>query len=413
MKNVNELAKEKEKNRKAIIILSLLLMASAIFSCLFFIIIYAVSSSKYFNLKHPNKIEEPPPDKIINNLFEKKIFLTCPQIGIVTDIKFGEFDQSPGKEIAIAGTKGALFIDKNGNVKNSVQFREKENNINIIDVEHDGVCEFMNRGSWKVPASLIDHNGNTLWSYENDGGVDDMASGDINGDGLDEFVIGFNGDRGICALDKNGKKIWETNDMCTGNVWHVEIADTNRDGKPEILHSNAGGFLTIRDMKGKTVIPAKIMFYYKFSQELKKKDHIYFGFFSLCRLAEDSEIQKILLAEKDRTNIIDFNGNILYKLNAPESKNPISSFGLPVRLLPPYNKCFAVISYNVTGIRVSPKKYSLLYIYNESNALIYQEILNEPCKAITAVSFDDSGSESLLVCGDGKIIKYDIKHLSK
>jgi outer membrane protein assembly factor BamB len=94
---------------------------------------------------------------------------------------------------------------------------------------------------------LCDHKGKQLWQSAKRSGVDDCAPGDVNGDGKLEFAVGYNGGGGVCLLDAQGKELWHKMD---GNVWHVEILDINQDGRPEIVHSNAGGELTVRNAAG-------------------------------------------------------------------------------------------------------------------------------------------------------------------
>ena len=49
---------------------------------------------------------------------------------------------------------------------------------------------------------------------------------------------------------------------------------------------------------------------------------------------------------------------------------------------------------------------SVLYVFDQNGALVYQEVLPESCGSILAVSFDDSGSEGLLIGGEQEVWQY-------
>jgi hypothetical protein len=74
-----------------------------------------------------------------------------------------------------------------------------------------------------------------------------VAYGDLDADGTMEFVVAWNGGGGVQLRNRAGEIIWKRRDA---NVWHVEIVDTDNDGKAEIVHSNASGHLVIRDQQG-------------------------------------------------------------------------------------------------------------------------------------------------------------------
>jgi len=90
-------------------------------------------------------------------------------------------------------------------------------------------------GGWQ-PGAFIDENGRLVWQPEIDSAMDDLTAGDLDGDGGLEFVVGYNGRGGVRCYDITGRPRWRKDD---GNVWHVEIVDTDGDGQAEIVHSNA------------------------------------------------------------------------------------------------------------------------------------------------------------------------------
>ncbi len=145
-------------------------------------------------------------------------------------------------EWVVAGKSRAAFVTDEGVVRAEVAFDHRLARAVPVDVEGDGTCEFMDRGGGWDPVSLLDAGGRTLWRYPKGGAgaaADAMAAGDLDGDGRLEFVVGRNGRGGLVALEDDGTQMWSRE---ASNVSSVEIADLDRDGVPEILHSQAVAF---------------------------------------------------------------------------------------------------------------------------------------------------------------------------
>ncbi len=65
-------------------------------------------------------------------------------------------------------------------------------------------------------------------------GVSGALSADINGDGIDDIIQAGKG--GVIVINgTNGKKLWNLTDYAIGDHAQGEIADLNKDGKPEIV----------------------------------------------------------------------------------------------------------------------------------------------------------------------------------
>jgi hypothetical protein len=351
--------------------------------------------------------ERPPklktPAVLIGSEFlSKSLFIEDARLGTVMDIVRGEIDPHPGLEIGIVGhlTKKekesmkvpysgvTFFLDTENQIVSSIFFAEKTEWIDIVDVEGDGICEFMNRGGTVTPASLINHRGKEVWAYGKRG-VNDMAMGDLDGDGVPEFVVGFNARGGVHLLNKDGKRKWKKPDS---NVWHVEVVDTDQNGLLEIIHSNARGLMTIRNRDGEII-------------RRVKPGSGYFSKFSLCRWPTLKDREYVLHWANNMVWIVDFAGETVTNFSLGKFANirAYRIWGTPVRFLTDFPEYFAVlIMYRASWHR------SMLYLYDPQGTIVYQELLPEWCKSIAVLPSDKSGREILLVGGEGKVWQYEV-----
>jgi hypothetical protein len=312
---------------------------------------------------------------------DKSVFFTDSGLGSVTDIIL---KPASNAQLGIAGTSGAVFLAADGTVQSRVAFSARTGFVQCVDVEKDGKWEFLNRGGggWG-DASLLDDKGRVLWTYGGMPGLDDIAAGDLDGDGILDFVAGFNGGGGVRRLDKNAALQWTESD---GNVWHVEIVDTDADGKPEIVHSNAGGQITVRDATGRVVRRAR--------------PGAYFSDFSLCRWPGRTDKQFLLAAENDKIWVYDYDGTTLAALDAPDAGTLGHARGTPVRLRAGEAESLAVI------VDFQNWSLSVLYVYGPDKKLAYQEIIPDSCKSLAALPRDGTELDDVLVGGTGMVWKY-------
>jgi uncharacterized protein YodC (DUF2158 family) len=167
------------------------------------------------------------------------------------------------------------------------------------------------------------------------------------------------------------------------------MADASGDPRPEIVHSNAGGRLTIRDWQGAVISQAQ--------------PPAYFSGFSLCRWPDRKGKEHPLFAENNTIWILDFAGRPVAQFTAPNCGTLGHARGTTVRLKKDEPEYFAAV------VEFKQWARSLLYVYDSAQTLVYQEVLPESSPSIAAVALDKSGAEALLVGGNGKVWEYRVK----
>jgi hypothetical protein len=195
--------------------------------------------------------------------------------------------------------------------------------------------------------------------------------------------VGHNGGGGVRLLDRSGQEQWRQPDS---NVWHVEIVDTNGDGTPEIVHSNAAGQITVRDAAGRVLTRAQ--------------PGTYFSDFSLCRWPTDDDPLRLLVADEGRSWLFDFKGATIKQLEAPNSDRHGTARGTLVSFEKGRPPCLAVL------VEFDNWDRAILYVYDGDGAIVYQEIISTACAALAAAPAGASEREVLLVGGRGTVWEY-------
>ncbi len=334
------------------------------------------------SLKMPEALKSPRIVKSMQGM-TKKTFLEDARLGDVTDISFRGPINRNLDEMVLSGTNGALFKSKDLPAR-FVPFEERQDSTNYIPLDSKGTFGFMNRGAWCSEARVMNIAGRLIWRYGGFSGVDDMASGDINNDGNPEFAVGFNGDGGIHLLNSQGKMLWKFSD---GNVWHVEMADIYGNGQKMIVHSNAGGYITVRDVNGKVVS--------------KNKPKPYFSDFSLIRWPKEHSPELLLLVEDNSLWIFNAKATQTVKFPAPDSGSLGEGKGVIIAINRENSALATIVNYEIWH-------RSIIYLHDLTGSLLYEEVLPESCSCITKPPANYKGENSILIGCENKVIEYQV-----
>jgi hypothetical protein len=294
------------------------------------------------------------------------------RLGSVTDVK-----RTLSAELAIVGTRAAVFLPPKQGTPRIVEFRGRAGHAELLEWP-GGQPRYLDRGGggWETGA-LIGEDGTRLWQPESGFGMDDLAAGDLDGDGLPEFVAGYNGGGGVRLFDASGKLRWRQDD---GNVWHVEIVDADGDGKLKIVHSNAAGQITIRDVNG---------------QVLKRvQTEGYFSEFSLVQWPPPRI--GLLHAGDGLTRIANFDGSVRVRLGTPDTSFLGDAHAAVAH--------FGGSDYLVLAVSESHWDRTQLFVFDEGGVLRYREVVSAPRVAVAAPDPDTF----LLGCG-GRVLRYSAR----
>lgn len=301
-------------------------------------------------------------------VLQESVWLDEASVGDITSIT-----PADTRGVLVAGTAAAAYV-KEGALSGRVAWPERMSQVEPIDVEGDGQLEFLDRGGhgWQG-AALLDGGGRVRFRSPRGQGVDDMAAGHLDGDGRLDFVVGYNGGSGVARYDADGRELWRQDD---GNVWHVEIVDTDADGTAEIVHSNAAGQLTVRDASGRVV---------------RRVDPpgSYFSDFSLVRWPRSAPLRP-LHARDGSLWIMDYTGATSAQLAAPGVEGLGDTRAVPIRI--------AKNDYLAALVEFSLWDRSVVFLFDAAGAPVYREVMAGGCRALAALPAE-SGEDLLVGCG--------------
>lgn len=323
--------------------------------------------------------------------FGKKVFDEYPDLGLITDLHYGHFNNDMEPELALVGTAGAIFVGPDHRVKKTIHFAARMfNPVVLIQPKGGGAPVFLDRGGgWMEKVRLFDENGALRWDYGILWGIDGSAAGDVDGDGKLEFAVGLNAWGGIRLLNADGHELWSKR---AGNVWHVETTNAEDGAVGEIIHSDARGALTFRNGKGDVLLTCR--------------PTRYVHWFGLTRWANEPQPRHLLIPDKDVIVVLDLNGQQTLKLEAPgcAARALCSIISAPV--------CFSSRRcYQATLVDYPQWDRSVLYLNDQSGKVAYREVFEHRCAAVgTMPAAPGAKDESLLVGCSSEVWKYANLH---
>ena len=126
----------------------------------------------------------------------------------------------------------------------------------------------------------------------------------------------------------------------------------------------------------------------------------YFSHFSLCRWPAKSNDFCLLYASEKAIYLLSPDGRVVCNLDAPYSSQSIATIGTAVKLIKGKPDYFAVMATPLMF------KRSLLYVYDSTGKLVYQEVMPVQGAALTAGPSGSIGTQALYLGGEGEVLKY-------
>ncbi len=281
---------------------------------------------------------------------------------------------------ALCSEDKALYIDDALEVVREVEIEGGLGEARMRRFTPEGAQRYLSWTTWHS-SHICDAGGNLMWSFSPAPGINALGAGDFDGDGELDFVAVCNGGGGIIRLDPEGNEIWQKDD---GNVWHVECADIDGDGRDEIIHSNAGGQLRVRDSGGRIIH--------------ESRPAGYFSGFSLSTWITRRNAPHVIHPGDGIVYVYAPTGQQAAKLSAPFVHNHTDVCGAVVTFEPGGPPYYAVAADH--EVRAS------VFIYDYQENLVFHDVIEMPARSILAAPRKDGPGEDLLIGSKNKLIRY-------
>lgn len=288
--------------------------------------------------------------------------------------------------ISVGGGGGAAFIDRNYRPLQLVRFFDVHLRTTVpVDINRDGVYEYMDRGGGWQPVKLVSSEGRLLWEFpDRKSGLaaDQMAAGDLDRDGHVDFAVGMNAAGGLYLFNSDGTVKWRRE---AGNVFAVEIVDVDGDGQPEIVHID-GGRIVIRDKRGEIIR--------QFQFPSHPVDHLVWKL--------DHNEFRVVGTRDGFIHIYDLQGKELRRVRLPRVEGYVAS-------LRPIRHAGAV--YYAASIH-APYHYNngYFYIFDEAGRVLHKEIFATRLGGLLVLPNPAHQDSDVLLVGVGsQVIEYQMK----
>ena len=306
-------------------------------------------------------------------------------VGGVRKIQIGDFDPSPGDEIAVLGQFRIwiLSCDDYRLIK-SYSFKTDEGKPfsfgicpALVDVNHDGSYEIVKGGGGVDEVSLLDAMGKTLWTFDSGARSKPykMIAGDLNGDNNVEFYVA---DRtGLYQLDIRGNII---NKFSSAWINDIDISDDVSLHSPQLIALTHKGEFLCFNFDGKVVSTLKP------SYKVRRFEIVSCPNWPNILIGEGFFRWNIHLLNFRGVDIFNYKLSIFWSYYGPQ--------GVGVR----FNKEEAPY-LAILGHAKVPEYLSQFNVFSPSGELVYQEVLGKT-RGLCVNSCAKDGNQVLLV-GDG------------
>ncbi len=314
--------------------------------------------------------------------FSREVAYRLPGIGVVTDIQ-----QDSDNQLTIAGRRGAAFVHADGAPIETITFEECKSDVVSVRTAGNEGPYFLCRGGWIENPKLFDKGGRLFWSLGSSrDAVNDSSAGDF-GDGL-SVAVGFNAGGGVRLEDPmspGGRELWSQQDP--GNVWHIEIASSDKYPEGVIIHSNVAGELVVRDKNGVVLT--------------HQEPAVYLAKFSLSDWGSDPHRDKLIASDENGIYVLSMDARLLarFPIDHYADLTGIKASSLHVSDDRSY---FAIVQDFGEWHR------SRIRIYDQRDLPVYEEVVGDDCAALRAIP-NHTDSETLLMGCNGMVFSYRIR----
>ncbi len=324
-------------------------------------------------------------------------------VGSVSDIRVGEFDLAPGREIAIAGRKGAAIVSSTFSELQTVAMSDQGENHRIIpSAPHSRPKYVAEQGEWvndiRRPILVLrDGAGKVSWTRDGYALANESPAnfGDVDGDGQMEIAVEWASGFGL--VDISGQTLWTVTQIDSEDFYDVFIADADHDQQLELLAIDRDDRMKAYDMAGELRFERALPESYESPQPVR---------FSTSERAEH-----LLFDRYFATEIIDLEGTQVFAFDmGPEWRGP--SGGTSVVLKSDADPYFAVIGklYWAGGYFAGAQEIlTELQIFDAAGKLVYREVLADGDLGFAVLPDETTGTERLLLGTTNRVYAYSLQ----